>query len=211
MEVILLERVAKLGQMGETVRVRDGYARNFLLARGKALRATEGNKKHFESQRAQIEARNLEAKKEAESVAEKLDGLLHDPTTDPRLNRTFVPVGCQHCADPPCMHVCPSTATRQRADGIVTIDAHGLMQPLRGCLVFPAVFLGVDRHSVLRLVWILLFRALPLLRVRFVIVILPPTLLARGGGAVQAGPAFAEEGVIVGHAFVTSTPSISSI
>ncbi|MEK4034626.1 50S ribosomal protein L9 [Methylocystis sp. IM3] len=74
MEVILLERVAKLGQMGETVKVRDGYARNFLLARGKALRATESNKKHFESQRAQIEARNLEAKKEAEVVAEKLDG-----------------------------------------------------------------------------------------------------------------------------------------
>ncbi len=74
MEVILLERVAKLGQMGETVKVRDGYARNFLLARGKALRATEPNKKHFESQRAQIEARNLEAKKEAEGVAEKLDG-----------------------------------------------------------------------------------------------------------------------------------------
>jgi large subunit ribosomal protein L9 len=74
MEVILLERVAKLGQMGETVKVRDGYARNFLLARGKALRATESNKKHFETQRAQIEARNLDAKKEAEAVAEKLDG-----------------------------------------------------------------------------------------------------------------------------------------
>lgn len=74
MEVILLERVAKLGQMGEKVRVRDGYARNFLLARGKALRATESNKKHFESQRAQIEARNLEARKEAEGVAEKLEG-----------------------------------------------------------------------------------------------------------------------------------------
>jgi large subunit ribosomal protein L9 len=74
MEVILLERVAKLGQMGETVKVRDGYARNFLLARGKALRATESNKKHFETQRAQIEARTLEAKKEADAVAEKLDG-----------------------------------------------------------------------------------------------------------------------------------------
>lgn len=74
MEVILLERVAKLGQMGETVKVRDGYARNFLLARGKALRATDGNKKHFETQRAQIEARNLEARKEAEGVAEKLEG-----------------------------------------------------------------------------------------------------------------------------------------
>ncbi|GJD34657.1 50S ribosomal protein L9 [Methylobacterium aerolatum] len=74
MEVILLERVAKLGQMGETVNVRPGFARNFLLARGKALRATEGNKKHFEAQRAQLEARNLERKKEAEGVAEKLNG-----------------------------------------------------------------------------------------------------------------------------------------
>ncbi|KLK94831.1 50S ribosomal protein L9 [Microvirga vignae] len=74
MEVILLERVAKLGQMGETVKVRSGYARNFLLPRGKALRATEGNKKHFEQQRAQLEARNLERRKEAEAVAEKLNG-----------------------------------------------------------------------------------------------------------------------------------------
>jgi large subunit ribosomal protein L9 len=74
MDIILLERVAKLGQMGDTVRVRDGYARNFLFPRGKALRATEGHKKQFETQRAQIEARNLEARKEAEAVAEKLDG-----------------------------------------------------------------------------------------------------------------------------------------
>ncbi len=74
MEVILLERVAKLGQMGETVNVRPGFARNFLLARGKALRATEANKKHFEGQRAQLETRNLERKKEAEAVAEKLNG-----------------------------------------------------------------------------------------------------------------------------------------
>jgi large subunit ribosomal protein L9 len=74
MEVILLERVAKLGQMGETVKVRSGYARNFLLPRGKALRATEGNKKHFETQRAQLEARNLERRKEAEVVSEKLNG-----------------------------------------------------------------------------------------------------------------------------------------
>jgi large subunit ribosomal protein L9 len=74
MEVILLERVAKLGQMGEVVRVRDGYARNFLLARGKALRATEANKKRFEDGRAQLEARNLEAKGEAAKVAETLDG-----------------------------------------------------------------------------------------------------------------------------------------
>jgi large subunit ribosomal protein L9 len=74
MEVILLERVAKLGQMGETVRVKDGYARNYLLPGGKALRATEANKKRFEGQRVQLEARNLELKTEAAGVAEKLDG-----------------------------------------------------------------------------------------------------------------------------------------
>jgi large subunit ribosomal protein L9 len=74
MEVILLERVAKLGQMGETVRVKDGFARNFLLPHGKALRATEANKKKFEGQRRQLEARNLELKSEAGVVAEKLDG-----------------------------------------------------------------------------------------------------------------------------------------
>lgn len=74
MEVILLERVAKLGQMGETVRVRNGFARNFLLPRGKALRATAPNKERFETQRVQLEARNLELRKEAEAVAGKLDG-----------------------------------------------------------------------------------------------------------------------------------------
>ncbi|HUZ66588.1 MAG TPA: 50S ribosomal protein L9 [Beijerinckiaceae bacterium] len=74
MEIILLERIAKLGQMGDTVRVKDGYARNCLLPLGKALRANEGNKKRFESQRAQLEARNLELKSEAAKVAEKLDG-----------------------------------------------------------------------------------------------------------------------------------------
>ena len=74
MEVILLERVAKLGQMGETVKVRPGYARNYLLARGKALRATKANKEHFDAQRAQLEARNLERRKEAEVVGEKLNG-----------------------------------------------------------------------------------------------------------------------------------------
>ena len=74
MEVILLERVAKLGQMGEVVRVKDGFARNFLLPRGKALRANAANKKRFEDQRAQLEARNLELKAEAQGVAEKLDG-----------------------------------------------------------------------------------------------------------------------------------------
>jgi large subunit ribosomal protein L9 len=74
MEVILLERVAKLGQMGEVVRVRDGYARNFLLPQGKALRASEANVKRFESDKAQLEARNLETRQEAERMAGKLDG-----------------------------------------------------------------------------------------------------------------------------------------
>jgi large subunit ribosomal protein L9 len=74
MEVILLERVAKLGQMGEVVRVKDGYARNFLLARGKALRATAGNKAKFSEQRAQLEANNLDRRKDADAVAAKLDG-----------------------------------------------------------------------------------------------------------------------------------------
>lgn len=74
MEVILLERISRLGQMGDTVKVKDGYARNFLLPQGKALRANEGNKKKFEGQRAQLEARNLERKSEAQAVADKLDG-----------------------------------------------------------------------------------------------------------------------------------------
>ena len=74
MEVILLERVAKLGQIGDVVRVKDGFARNFLLPRRKALRATDANRKRFETQRAEIEARNLELKHEAKAVAEKLDG-----------------------------------------------------------------------------------------------------------------------------------------
>ncbi len=74
MQVILLERVAKLGQMGEVVKVKDGYARNFLLPQGKALRASEANIKGFEAQKAQLEVRNLETKKEAAAAAEKLDG-----------------------------------------------------------------------------------------------------------------------------------------
>ena len=75
MDVILLERVEKLGQMGDLVRVKDGFARNFLLPRGKALRATEANKKRFEAQKAELEARNLERKSEAEAVGGKLDGV----------------------------------------------------------------------------------------------------------------------------------------
>src|SRR5215210_3003428 len=74
MEVILLERVAKLGQMGDVVNVKDGFARNFLLPKGKALRATDENRGKFEKQRVHLEARNLELKKEGEAVASKLDG-----------------------------------------------------------------------------------------------------------------------------------------
>ncbi|MES0879277.1 50S ribosomal protein L9 [Roseibium sp. SCP14] len=74
MQVILLERIARLGQMGDTVKVRDGYARNFLLPQGKALRANKANLERFERERAQLEARNLERKSEAEAVASKLDG-----------------------------------------------------------------------------------------------------------------------------------------
>lgn len=74
MEVILLERVAKLGAMGETVRVKDGFARNFLLPQGKALRATAANKEKFERDRAALEARNAERRKSAEGVSGDLDG-----------------------------------------------------------------------------------------------------------------------------------------
>lgn len=74
MEVILLQRIGRLGQMGDVVNVKDGYARNFLLPQKKALRATKDNLAHFETQRAQLEANNLELKKEAEAVAGKLEG-----------------------------------------------------------------------------------------------------------------------------------------
>ena len=74
MEVILLERVAKLGQMGDIVRVKDGFARNFLLPKGKALRATKENRVRFETMKVELETRNLEQKSEAEKVAAKLDG-----------------------------------------------------------------------------------------------------------------------------------------
>ena len=74
MQVVLLERVEKLGQMGDVVTVKDGYARNYLLPQGKALRSTKENLARFERERVQLEARNLELKKEAEAVAARLDG-----------------------------------------------------------------------------------------------------------------------------------------
>src|SRR6201992_3261499 len=74
MQVILLERVEKLGQIGDEGEAKDGFARNYLLPKKKALRATEKNRAFFETQRAQLEARNLEKKAEAEKIAKKLDG-----------------------------------------------------------------------------------------------------------------------------------------
>ncbi|HUI12757.1 MAG TPA: 50S ribosomal protein L9 [Xanthobacteraceae bacterium] len=74
MEVILLERISRLGQMGDVVRVKDGFARNFLLPRGKALRATAENRTRFEGMKSDLEARSLTLKTEASQVAEKLDG-----------------------------------------------------------------------------------------------------------------------------------------
>jgi large subunit ribosomal protein L9 len=74
MHVILLERIGRLGQMGDVVRVKDGYARNFLLPQGKALRATDANKSEFEKRRVQLEATNLERKKDAEAIAGRLGG-----------------------------------------------------------------------------------------------------------------------------------------
>jgi large subunit ribosomal protein L9 len=74
MQVILLERVEKLGQMGDEVRVKDGFARNFLLPKKKALRATKANREYFQARKAELEAHNLERRKDAEGVAKKLDG-----------------------------------------------------------------------------------------------------------------------------------------
>jgi large subunit ribosomal protein L9 len=74
MEVILLERIAKLGQMGDVVRVKDGFARNYLLPKGKALRASDANRARFETMKIDLEARNLQQRGEAEKVAERLNG-----------------------------------------------------------------------------------------------------------------------------------------
>ena len=74
MEVILLERIAKLGQMGEVVRVKDGFARNYLLPKQKALRATKENRSRFENMKVELETRNIEQRGEAEKIAKKLDG-----------------------------------------------------------------------------------------------------------------------------------------
>jgi len=75
MKIILMERIEKLGQMGDIVTVRDGYARNFLLPKGKALRASKSNMVQFEQKKAQYEAQNLEQRGEAEGLAERMDGV----------------------------------------------------------------------------------------------------------------------------------------
>jgi large subunit ribosomal protein L9 len=74
MEVILLERIFRLGQMGDVVRVKDGFARNFLLPRGKALRATDENRSRFEAMKTELQARSQALKGEAATIAEKLNG-----------------------------------------------------------------------------------------------------------------------------------------
>lgn len=74
MNIILLERIARLGQVGDVVRVKDGYARNFLLPNGKALRATSANMKEFENRRTEIEARNMDLQTDAQDVAGRMDG-----------------------------------------------------------------------------------------------------------------------------------------
>ena len=93
MEVILLERVGKLGQMGDVVRVKDGFARNFLLPRGKALRATADNKKRFEGMKAELQTKNLELKGEAGTLASKLDGKTYCRPPSGKRGRTIVRLG----------------------------------------------------------------------------------------------------------------------
>src|SRR5688572_16262695 len=127
MEVILLERIGRLGQMGDVVRVKDGYARNFLFPQGKALRATDENRKVFEKQRVQLEARNLELKAEAEGVSTKLDG------------QTFVTI--RQAGDTGQLY--GSVSTRDIADvvssGGVTVDRRQILldKPIKALGVHP--------------------------------------------------------------------------
>jgi hypothetical protein len=113
MDVILLERVAKLGQMGEVVSVKDGYARNFLLPQKKALRANEANIKAFEDRKAQLEANNLETKKEAEALAAKLDGSSSSSSAPPPTPaRSMAPSPPVTPPTPPPRTASASTASR---------------------------------------------------------------------------------------------------
>ncbi len=130
MQVILLERVAKLGQMGEVVNVKVGYARNYLLPQGKALRANEANIKAFETKKAQLETENLETKSEAESVGAKLDG------------QTFIII--RSASDSGALY--GSVTTRDAADVATT----GGFTVHRGQVVLdtPIKYLGIHSVSV---------------------------------------------------------------
>ena len=114
MQVILLERIGRLGQMGDIVKVRPGFARNFLLPLGKAMRATKENMKHFEKERAQLEANNLLNKQEAEAVAAKLNGQRFTRHPASRRYRPALRL-CVHARRGRCgdrMAASPSTACR---------------------------------------------------------------------------------------------------
>lgn len=130
MQVILLERVAKLGQMGEVVSVKEGYGRNYLLPQGKALRANAANIKAFEAKKAQLEAQNLETKKEAAAVGEKLEG------------QTFVVI--RSASDAGALY--GSVTTRDSAEAATA----GGLTVNRGQVVLdqPIKFLGIHSVSV---------------------------------------------------------------
>lgn len=130
MQVILLERVAKLGQMGEVVNVKDGYARNFLLPQGKALRANESNIKSFEGRKAQLEAQNLETRKEAEAAGEKLAG------------QRFVVIRSASDAGALYGSVTPRDAAEAATDGGFTVDRKQVV------LLRPIKELGIHDVSV---------------------------------------------------------------
>ncbi len=110
MQVILLQRVAKLGQMGEVVNVKQGYARNFLLPQGKALRASEANIKSFEDRKVQLEAQNADTKAEAQKIADTLDG------------QTFVVIRSASDAGALYGSVTPRDAAEASTEGGFTLD-----------------------------------------------------------------------------------------
>ncbi|WP_127111732.1 50S ribosomal protein L9 [Shimia sediminis] len=121
MQVILLERVAKLGQMGDVVDVKPGYARNFLLPQGKALTASDANVASFEAQKAQLEARNLETKKEAEELGERLAG------------QQFIVIRSASDAGALYGSVTPRDAAEAATDGGFSVDKKqvALAQPIK--------------------------------------------------------------------------------
>ena len=115
MEVILLERIGKLGQMGDVVRVKDGFARNFLLPRGKALRATADNKSKFEGMKAELQTRNLELKGEAGKLAAKVDGKTYRGDPPGERNRPVVRLGVDRATSPACSRPTAPRSTARRS------------------------------------------------------------------------------------------------